>query len=155
MHRQLSSRRRRLSGIFHEVDNAWKGIGPLPSDPRHREILRQAALQIDAELKAQDHGHLPEVGAEVAGGALIKQWSESAEPVPPWARLALTMADVALEFVAAKPTVLGIGSNGEKLIGAFADNLAELIPDDIELFGVKRQFSERWWRLCSGQVSRR
>jgi hypothetical protein len=126
-----------------DLGRFWPGIGPLPGDPRAKEVLRQAALQIDAELKAHDHGFLPEVGAEVAGGALIKQWSESKEPVPPWARLALTMADVALEFFAARPSVLGIGGNGEKLIGAFAGNLAELIPDDTEAFGLKRQFGER------------
>ena len=126
-----------------DLGHFWTGIGPLPSDPRAKEVLRQAALQIDAARKAHDHGYLPELGAELAGGALIKQWSESKEPVPPWARLALTMADVALEFFAAKPSVLGIGSNGEKLIGAFAGNLAELIPDDTEAFGLKRQFGER------------
>jgi hypothetical protein len=38
---------------------------------------------------------------------------------------------------------LGIGGNGEKLIGAFAGNLAELIPDETEAFGLKRQFGER------------
>jgi hypothetical protein len=126
-----------------DLGHFWSGIGPLPSDSRAKETLRQAALQIDAALKAQDHGYLPELGAEVAGGALIKQWSESQEPVPPWARVALTMADVALEFFAAKPSVLGIGGNGEKLIGAFAGNLAALIPDDGEEFGLKRQFGER------------
>jgi hypothetical protein len=126
-----------------DLGRFWTGIGPLPSDPRAKEVLRQAALQIEAGLKARELGYLPEVGAEVVGGMMIKQWSESKEPIPPWAHLALTMADVALEFFAANPSVLGIGGNGEKLIGAFAGNLAELIPDDPEPFGLKRQFGER------------
>ena len=126
-----------------DLGRFWSGFGLLPSDPRAKEVLRQAALQLVAEEEAHSHGYLPEVGAEVVGGTMIKQWSESKEPVPPWARLALTMADVALEFFAANPSVLGIGGNGEKLIGAFAGNLAELIPDDPEEFGLKRQFGER------------
>src|SRR5262245_35146609 len=38
-----------------DLGRFWPGVGPLPSDPRGKEVLRQAALQIDAELKAHDH----------------------------------------------------------------------------------------------------
>src|SRR5262249_45012731 len=119
----------------NDLGRFWKGVGPLPNDP-DREVLRLAAVQIEAELTAHNAGQLPVAGAEMAGRVLPGRWFKSREPVPPWARLTLTMADIALEFFAADPSVLGIGGNGEKLIGAFAGNLAELIPDDPEEFGV-------------------
>jgi hypothetical protein len=53
------------------------------------------------------------------------------------------LADVALEFVGANPSVLGVGGNGEKLIGAFAANLAEMVPDDADARGPRSQFAEQ------------
>ena len=61
----------------------------------------------------------------------------------PLGRLVSVLADVALEFVGANPGVLGVGGTGEKLIGAFAANLAEMIPDDADVRGPHSQFAEQ------------
>jgi hypothetical protein len=79
---------------------------------------------------------------EIAGARLIRQWATDTEPVGPIGRIVLTIADLAFEYVGANPAVLGIGGNGEKLIGAVAANLAQMIPEDGETFGPKSQLAE-------------
>jgi hypothetical protein len=80
---------------------------------------------------------------ELAGAIMIEQWAEDKGPIQPLGRMVLVMTDIALDYFAANPGVLGIGGNGEKLIAAFAFNLEQLIPDDAENFGPKSQFAER------------
>ena len=82
---------------------------------------------------------------EIYGAVLVAQWGQGKGPPSPYARVVLTMADIGLEYVAAKPSVLGIGGEGEKLIGALAANLEELIPDDVSegAYGPKAQFGQR------------
>jgi len=77
-----------------------------------------------------------------AGITFIKQWSESSEPASPLARIILTAADIALEYVSTNPKVIGVGSEGEKQLAAFAENLSELI-DDQGNFGTKEGLAER------------
>lgn len=108
------------------------------------EILRAEALQIMVlQAPASGKQGLSDKTQQLAGAMMIEQWAEHKGPIHPLGRMVLTMADVALEYVGAKPSILGIGGNGEKLIGAFAVNLAVLIPDDAEKFGPRSQFSER------------
>lgn len=116
---------------------------PDPHVPGSTEALYLAAVQVFAERQAKESKLLPERGREVAGEMLISQWAQAAAPVGPVGRFALTLADVACEFVGAHPSILGVGGNGEKLIGAVAANLAEMIPDDAAAFGPKSQFAER------------
>jgi hypothetical protein len=74
---------------------------------------------------------------------LIRQWDpKKPAPLSPLARVILTAGDIALEYVAINPGLFGVGGNGEKLIGAFAQNLAELLPDDGE-FGDNQHFGQR------------
>ena len=80
---------------------------------------------------------------ELAGSMKIEQWAQNQGPIEPIGRMVLAITDIALEYFAANPEVLGIGGNGEKLIGAFAFNLEKLIPDDADEFGPKSQFAER------------
>jgi hypothetical protein len=73
---------------------------------------------------------------------LVKQWNPGKGPISPWARIILTAGDIALEYVAADPSILGLGGNGEKLIAAYAKNLSDLLPDDGN-FGPKENFAQR------------
>ena len=116
---------------------------PDPNVRGSTEALYLAAVQVFAERAAQAQQLLPERGREIAGELLIAQWATGAGPVGPVSRFALTLADVAFEFVGANPSILGAGGNGEKLIGAVASNLAEMIPDDAASFGPQSQFAER------------
>jgi hypothetical protein len=116
---------------------------PDPNVPGSAEALYLAALQIFSERAARESGLLPERGREVAGEKLIAQWAAGTGPVGPVGRFALTLTDVAAEFVGANPSLLGVDANGEKLIGAVATNLTQMIPDDAADFGPKSQFAER------------
>lgn len=82
---------------------------------------------------------------EIAGGAMVGQWAQGKGPVSPWARVVVAMTDVALEYLGAHPEVVGIGGEGEKLVGAIAAAIAEAIPDGetrAEL-GPSDRFAER------------
>ena len=79
----------------------------------------------------------------IAGATLIEQWDpKKPAPLSPFARVILAAADIALEYVAINPGLLRVGGNGEKLIGAFAGNLGDLLPDDGN-FGDNHDFGER------------
>ena len=121
----------------------WGDLVPDPNVPNATEVLYMAAVQLRAEMAARRSQLAPGRGIEVGGALMIQQWAEGKGPVGPIGRVVLTMADIALEFVGANPSLLGLGGNGEKLIGALATNLAEMIPDDAGEFGTKSQFAER------------
>lgn len=93
---------------------------------------------VASELSAQ-------TDSEFAGGMMVAQWAKGKGPVSPWARIIVAMTDVALEYVGSNPQVLGIGGNGEKLVGAMAQALSEVIPDsaDRNALGPKERFGER------------
>ena len=73
------------------------------------------------------------------------QWAAGKGLVSPMARVIVAMADVGLEYVAAQPQVLGIGGEGEKLVGAIAVAVSTAIPDatDRSSLGPKDRFAER------------
>jgi len=73
---------------------------------------------------------------------LVKQWHPGKGPISPWARVILTAGDIALEYMAADPSILGLGGKGEKLVAAYAKNLSDLLPEDGD-FGLKEKFAER------------
>ncbi len=146
-----------IRDMLAEPDERWRilGDGPLAGSwdadtnaprrdvPGAEEALYLAAVQIFAQRRAVAAKLAPERGAEVAGEQLIAQWGKDEGPMRPLGRLVSVLADVALEFVGANPGVLGVGGNGEKLLGAFAANLAELIPDDAADRGPRSQFAEQ------------
>jgi hypothetical protein len=113
-----------------------------PDVPGALEIVVMRAAQLDAEDQAATGGRSRRI--EIGGAVLIKQWADDKAPVGPVARLAVTLADVALEFVGANPSLLGIGGNGEKLIGAIASDLAAMIPDDAAQLGPQSQLAEHF-----------
>jgi hypothetical protein len=112
------------------------------------DTLFAASLQIAAEekrlsAKNQESGGVSEESLEFSAGVvLVEQWSKEGEPLSPVVRVILTVADIALEYVGTNPAILGIGGTGEKLVGAIALNISELIPDDGD-YGLKAQFGER------------
>ena len=116
--------------------------GPDPLIPGAAEALYLAAVQIKAEEAARQGQLLPARGTEVAGAILVRQWSEGQAPVGPMGRIVLTLADIGLEFVGTHASILGLGSNGTKLMRAMASNLVDMIPDDGAQFGSKSQLAE-------------
>lgn len=120
----------------------WAGTRPA-NVPGALEALYAAALRIIAQDLATAAKQPPDRGIEVAGVLLVNQWAEGKGPVGPVSRFVLTFTDIALEFVGANPSVIGVGGTGEKLIGAMAANLAGMIPDDAQEFGEKSQLAER------------
>lgn len=56
----------------------------------------------------------------LAGMTVVEQWKPDKKPVSPLGRIALAIAEVALDYVAADPTILGAGKNGEKVIKSLA-----------------------------------
>lgn len=123
----------------------WDEAAERPVDklPRTIEPLHAAFLAALAEKSVGGGEERRYARLELAGGALISQWSRAAEPLSPIGRIALTMADVALEFVGSNPSVVGVGGSGEKLIGAIALNLSGMIPDDTDEFGPRAQIANR------------
>lgn len=75
---------------------------------------------------------------DATGYWMIKQWGEGA-PIGPFAKVVLTMADVALEFAARDPSLLGIHGRGEVVVKALAEQIAALIPDDVNELGARNQ----------------
>jgi hypothetical protein len=138
-----------------ELKKLWSDN--LPTDKKDAtEIVYSAALRfeqralLDTDPEAGDAGLQAEyvaaqTGDELVGGILAAQWAKGKGPVTPATRVVLALADVALEYVGQDPRVLGVGGNGEKLIGAIAASIAEAIPDAStrETLGPRDRFAER------------
>jgi hypothetical protein len=116
--------------------------GPDPTVPGAAEALYLEAVRIRTEAAARQGQIAPRRATEAAGALLVQQWAEGQAPVGPLGQMVLALADIGLEFVGTRASVLGIGGNGEKLLGAIASNLADMIPDDGAQFGNKTQFAE-------------
>lgn len=125
------------------LSHLWSGLAPRYEVPGTFETLHAAAVEIRVERHAAAVPVSGEERQEEIGLLLIGQWREGEGPVSPLGRMIVTLADVALEFLAADPSVLGVGGNGEKLIGALAANLSQMIPDDAAEWGPRRRFAER------------
>lgn len=80
--------------------------------------------------------------------ARVRQWDEGDEPVSPWMRLGIAFADIAAGFVAANPKLLGDNENVQALVGAFARNLSELIPDDDSEYGLQYSVGTRLFGIA-------
>ncbi len=121
----------------------WSGTAPA-AVPGAMEALYIGAVKLFAEDQAKKKQVSPRRGVEIGGAVMIKQWADGKGPVGPIGRMVLTMADIGLEFVGANPSLLGVGGNGEKLLGALATNLSDMIPDDADAMGPKSQLAERF-----------
>ncbi len=124
-------------------------------DDQDKVLIARAPLEMDAAiakmLKYKAESMLLDQGTEqssdeatmLAGGRMVEQWRKEKRPPSPLARMALTITDIGLEFIAANPSVLGMGTKGEKLVVAFATNMSAFIPDDVKQFGSKEKFANR------------
>ena len=104
-------------------------------------------LEYKAKLQlikyGKDEGNAGYEARMLAAGRMVEQWREERKPPSALIRMALTLTDIGLEFVGAYPSILGVGSRGEKLIAAFATNMSILLPDDVKVFGPKADFADR------------
>jgi hypothetical protein len=106
------------------------GSDKKPKSPEARQALKAAALEEMSREPATQGEYAARRLSEEGGAMLLAQWSDKGnKPPSPVTRIALAFADVALEYIAGNPGILGVGGNGEKLIGALAGNLGDLLPD--------------------------
>lgn len=122
----------------------WKD-GNVTAVPGATETVYAVALRFKTMADGDTAQPSAQAAKEIAGGMLVAQWAKGKGPVRPWTRVVVAMADVALEYVGSNPQILGIGGNGEKLIGAVAAGIAAAIPDDdsLQSLGAKDRFAER------------
>jgi hypothetical protein len=104
-------------------------------------LQHKAKLQLIGDGK--DENDARREAEMLAAGRMVEQWREDRKPPSAIIRMALTLTDIGLEFVASDPSILGLGSRGEKLIVAFAQNMSALIPDDTDTFGSRTNFADR------------
>lgn len=127
-----------------ELSALWKDGAATPIEGAQDAVLAVAYRFV--RRRGGEEVHLgSQTVDEIAGGIIVGQWAEGKGPVRPWARIIVALADVALEYVGSNPEVLGVGGNGEKLIGAIATAIAERIPDggERDALGPKDRFAER------------
>lgn len=104
-------------------------------------LQHRAALELKKDGK--DEEDIKIESQMLAGGRMVEQWREERNPPSAFVRMALTLTDIGLEFVASNPSIFGVGNRGEKLIVAFANNMKELIPDTVTEFGAENTFADR------------
>jgi len=125
-----------------EYAEYWDQTNNTPIDV---DTLFIAVVKIQTEDKEDDQNgeeRIPERKETAAGLIFVKQWSSSTEPLSPIAKVIMTAGDIALEYIGSNPSILGVGGNGEKLLGAFATNLSDLLPNNGN-YGPQERFTER------------
>ncbi len=117
------------SADFHDVT----------ADEEAIETLYVVAMKIIAEKR----GNRAMIDQEsLVGAVMVNQWAEGKGPVSAWVKVALAVADIALEYVGTDSSRLDIDGNGGKLLRAFALEVSNLLPDD-DALGEKGDFFER------------
>jgi hypothetical protein len=131
-----------MSDIWDDEHEELKSTKPELIDAAYAIMLEhKAKLQLISDGR-NDEDAMREARM-LAAGRMVEQWREERKPPSAVIRMALTLTDIGLEFVASDPSILGIGSKGEKLIAAFARNMSDLLPDDVAAFGPKADFADR------------
>ncbi len=141
-HPQVAGTHRELSDIWDAEHKELRSTRPELVDAAYTIMLQhEAKRQLIKDGKTEtDANHEARM---LAAGRMVEQWRQERKPPSAIIRMALTLTDIGLEFVASDPSLLGIGSRGEKLIVAFARNMSTLIPDDTAAFGSKTDFADR------------
>jgi hypothetical protein len=130
-----------VKGADAPYQEFWSSHG-VKNDPNSIDTLFAAAVQIKAQEGIDINKWLAD-SQVIAGATLVQQWDPNKQaPLSPFARVILAAGDIALEYVSVNPALLGAGGKGQKLIGAFAKNLSDLLPDDGN-FGDNHKFGER------------
>nr|VFK41036.1 MAG: hypothetical protein BECKSD772E_GA0070983_100913 [Candidatus Kentron sp. SD] len=109
----------------------------IKEDPLAVDALLVAMCEIDADGQDALFTQEPRLS-----GVMIEQWRKQDAPLNPWARVIITAGDIALEYIAINPGILGGDGKGEKLLAAYAGNLSELLPPDGN-FGPQHRFGSR------------
>jgi hypothetical protein len=104
-------------------------------------LQHKAKLQFPEEYKNENV--IQRESDMLAAGRMVEQWREDRKPPNAFIRMALTLTDIGLEFVSSNPSILGVGSRGERLIEGFAQNMTALIPNEVAAFGPKTDFTDR------------
>ena len=139
---QLAASTPELADIWDATNKELITTDPPRIDTAYTIILQsQARSHLTASGKSE-HDAQREAQMGVAGH-MVAQWRLERTPPSAMVRMALTLTDIGLEFVASEPSILGIGGRGERLIVAFARNMSVLIPDDVAAFGPKTDFADR------------
>lgn len=112
-----------------------------PKTPLNMQDCLAKYFELSSIADLQDRS--PEVKNQLIGGRMIEQWRADKKPPSAWAKVAITLTDIALEFVATTPSIMGEQSKGEKLVVAFAQTLSDLIPNDVAEFGAAHDLGNR------------
>jgi hypothetical protein len=139
---QLISSFSALIAIWDDEREALSTTKPETVDAAYAVMLQHMAKN-QLEQEGKESNEAEREAKMLAAGRMVEQWREERKPPSAAIRMALTLTDISLEFVASDPSILGIGSRGEKLITAFAKNMTTLIPDDVTAFGTKANFADR------------
>jgi hypothetical protein len=132
-----------------DVLEGFKGGGNLPEaddTERWRDLVETAQAIWAGENSTPDQAALrfgAVVSEDAAASITLKQWLDGSEPPGPFARVGLALAEISLEYVGTKPSLFGVGSNGERLIAAVALNLGTLLPDPDIVGHWQTPFAER------------
>jgi len=130
-----------VRGVDAPFKEFW-GSNGVKNELNSIDTLFAAAVRIKSEEGIDMNKWLAD-SQVIAGATLIQQWDPiKPAPMSPFARVVLAAGDIALEYLAINPGLLGVDGNGQKLIGAFAKNLGNLLPDDGN-FGNNHKFGER------------
>lgn len=141
-HPQLASSDPELSLIWDDEHGELTTTKPEMIDGAYAVMLQhKATLQLISDGRGENDAKRE--AEMLAAGRMVEQWREDRKPPSAIIRMALTLTDIGLEFVSSDPSILGVGSRGEKMIVAFAKNMSALIPDDVAAFGPKTDFADR------------
>lgn len=140
--RQLIGTTKAFSDIWNEQHQLISTDDKKLIDDAYAQMLQhKAAMELKKEGK--DEEDIKIESQMLAAGRMVEQWREERKPPSAFVRMALTLTDIGLEFVASDPSIFGVGNRGEKLIVAFADNMKDLIPDNVAEFGPENTFADR------------
>jgi len=120
----LQSERARQDSYQAMLDGNPEGLR------RMRSLWERFDQEQTAKEDAEGEGSLETLLAEIREREIDNWLNDPSEPVSPWLGFAISLADIAAEFVAAKPQIVIEGEEASALIGSFAGSISELIPDD-------------------------
>lgn len=118
--------------VTEDLKEYWDSFKDPKGTPH--PCARDALSAAYAKWSIKNAGTIPESIDGATGYWMIKQWGTD-RPIGPAAKVILTMADVALEFAARDPSLLGLQGRGEAVVKALASQIAHLIPDNLDELG--------------------
>ena len=105
----------------------WDALDPAKQQAAFDTAAAAAANDIAglAILVLEDVQRAPASDEKGIGLALVNQWKKGSEPIAPIGRVVLAIAEVALQYVAIDPSIVGVrGGRGEKILKSFATAIA-------------------------------